>query len=144
MLYGRPTDHSLACFDIYPSLILFKSLLWLINWHCTCASEINYLCLCLCLRIWKLAKKKFSTLSRACGNFWQKPENAFFGLVSKFDFRSPVWQIFTIFSACFIYGIKFEVSRSKTVVTREWSRQGLKFICLQNLRSKFYFTKIFF
>ncbi len=49
MLYGRPTDHSLACFDIYPSLILFKSLLWLINWHCTCASEINYLCLCLCL-----------------------------------------------------------------------------------------------
>ncbi len=36
-----------ACFDIYPSLILFKSLLWLINWHCTCASEINYLCLCL-------------------------------------------------------------------------------------------------
>ncbi len=54
----------------------------------------------------------------------------------------------TIISACFNYGIlnthtKFEVSKSKTVVTREWSRQGSKFICLQNLRSKFHLTKLF-
>ncbi len=40
------------------------------------------------------------------------------GLVSKFNFRSPVWQILTIFSTCFIYEIlnthtKFEVSKSK-------------------------------
>ncbi len=24
---------------VFPSLILFKLLLWLINWHCTCASD---------------------------------------------------------------------------------------------------------
>ncbi len=82
------------------------------------------------------------------GNFWQKPENAFFWSSFKVYFKSPAWQIFTIFLACFTYGIlnthtKYEVSKSKTVVTREWSRQGSKFICLQNLRSKFYLTKIF-
>ncbi len=80
--------------------------------------------------------------------FGKNRKMGFFCLVSKFNFRSPVWQIFTIFSACFIYGIfnthtKFEVSKSQTVVTREWSRQGSKFIYLQNLRSKFYLTKIF-
>jgi hypothetical protein len=26
----------------------------------------------------EIGKKKFSTSSMACGNFWQKPENAFF------------------------------------------------------------------
>jgi hypothetical protein len=57
-------------------------------------------------------------------------------------------QLTIVFNACFIYGIlnthtKFEVSKSKTVVTRERSRQGSKFICLQNLRSKFIFKKYF-
>ena len=84
----------------------------------------------------------------ACGNFCKNRKMRFLGLVSKFNFRSPVWQIFTIFSACFIYKIlnthkKIQVSQSKTVVTGEWSRQGSKFICLQNLRSKLYLTKIF-
>jgi hypothetical protein len=27
----------------------------------------------------EIGNKKFSTSSMACGNFWQKPENAFFG-----------------------------------------------------------------
>ncbi len=98
-------------------------------------------------RIWKLAKKNFQLHPWPAEIFGKNRKLRFFGLVSKFNFGSPVWQIFTIFSAWFIYGIpnthtKFEVSRSKTVVTREWSRQGLKFICLQNLRSKFYLTKI--
>jgi hypothetical protein len=31
----------------------------------------------------------------------------------------------------------------KTVVTREWSRQGSKYICLQSLESKLYLTKMF-
>ena len=84
----------------------------------------------------------------ACEIFGKNRKMRFFGLVSKFNFMGPVWQIFTIVSACFIYGIlnihtKFEVSKSKTVVTREWSRQGSKFICLQNLGNKLYFTKIF-
>ncbi len=35
-------------------------------------------------------QKNVSTSSMACGNFWQKPEMRFFGLVSKFNFRSPV------------------------------------------------------
>ena len=99
-------------------------------------------------RIWKLAKKNFQLHPWPAEIFGKNRKMRFFGLVSKFNFRSPVWQIFTIFSACFIYGIlnrhtKFEVSKSKTVVTREWSWQGSKFICLQNLRSKLYFTKIF-
>jgi hypothetical protein len=34
-------------------------------------------------------QKKISTSSMACGNFGQKRENAFFGLISKFNFRSP-------------------------------------------------------
>jgi hypothetical protein len=100
-------------------------------------------------RIWKLARKNFQLHPWPAEIFCKNRKMRFFGLVSNFDFRSPVWQIFTIFSACFIYGIlntqtKFEVSRSKTVVTREWSRQGSKFIGLQNFRSKFYLTKIFF
>ncbi len=97
-------------------------------------------------RIWKLAKKN-STSSLACENFWQKPEKAFFGIVSTFNFRNTVWQIFTIFSACFIYIFnihsKIYVSQSKTVVTREWLRKGSKYICLQNLESKLNVTKIF-
>ncbi len=36
---------------------------------------------------------------------WQKQENAFFGIISKFDFKNPVWRIFNNFSACFIDGI---------------------------------------
>jgi hypothetical protein len=40
--------------------------------------------------------KKISPLSMAWGNFCQEPENAFFGMISKFNFRNPVWQIFTI------------------------------------------------
>ncbi len=99
-------------------------------------------------RIWKLAKNNFQLHPWPAEIFGKNRKLRFFGLVSKFNFRSPVWQIFSIFSACFIYGFlnahtKFEVSKSKNVVKREWSRQGLKFICLQNLRSKFYFTKIF-
>jgi hypothetical protein len=35
-------------------------------------------------------QKKISTSSMACGNFWQKPKNAFFGLVSNFNFGSHV------------------------------------------------------
>ncbi len=93
-------------------------------------------------RIWKLAKKKFQLHPWPAEIFGKNRKMRFLGLVSKFNFRSPVWQIFTIFSAGFIYGIlnthtKFEVSKSKIVVTREWSRQGLKFIC------KLYLTKIF-
>ncbi len=94
-------------------------------------------------RIWKLAKKFFQLHPWPAEIFGKNRKMRFFGLVSKFNIRSPVWKIFTIFSACFIYGIpntrtKFEVSKSKTVVTREWSRQGSKFICLQNLRSKYF------
>jgi hypothetical protein len=97
-------------------------------------------------RIWKLAI--FQLHPWPAEIFCKNWKMRFFGLVSKLNFRSPVWQIFTIFSACFIYGIlnthtKFEVSKSKTVVTREWSNQGSKFICLQNLGSKFFLTKIF-
>ncbi len=65
----------------------------------------------------------------------------FFGLDSKFNFGNPVWQIFTIFLAFFIYGIlntrtKIKVSKSKTVFTREYLRKGSKYICLQILESK--------
>ncbi len=52
-------------------------------------------------KIWKLAKK-ISTSSMARENVWQKPDN---GIISKFNFRKPVWRIFNIFSACYIYGI---------------------------------------
>ncbi len=99
-------------------------------------------------KIWKLAKKFFQLHPWPAEIFGKNRKMRFLGLVSMFNFRSPVWQIFTIFSACFIYGIlrdlKFYIcTKSKTVVTREWSRQGSKFICLQNLTSKFYLTKIF-
>ncbi len=33
----------------------------------------------------------------ACRNFWQKPEMSFLGMISKFNFRSPVRNIFTCF-----------------------------------------------
>jgi hypothetical protein len=69
-------------------------------------------------------------------------------MMSKLNFRSPMWQILTIFSACFIYKIfnthtKIQVSKSKTVVTRECLRNRSKYICSQNLESKLYLTKIF-
>ncbi len=55
-------------------------------------------------RIWKLAKKNFKLHPWPAEIFGKNRKMRFIGLVSKFDFRSPVWQIFTIFSACFIYG----------------------------------------
>ncbi len=55
-------------------------------------------------RIWKLAKKNFKLHPWPAEIFGKNRKMRFFGLVPKFDFRSPVWQIFTIFSACFIYG----------------------------------------
>ena len=55
-------------------------------------------------RIWKLAKKIFQLHPWPAEIFGKNRKMRFFGLVSKFNFRSPVWQIFTIFSACFIYG----------------------------------------
>ncbi len=67
-------------------------------------------------RIWKLAQKKFQLHPWPEEIFVKNWKMRFFSLVSNFNFRSPVWQIFTIFSACFIYGIlnthiKFEVSK---------------------------------
>jgi hypothetical protein len=55
-------------------------------------------------RIWKWAKKNFQLHPWPAEIFGKNRKMRFFGLVSKFDFRSPVWQILTIFSACFIYG----------------------------------------
>ncbi len=99
-------------------------------------------------RIWKLAKKKFQLLPWPAEIFGTNRKMRFFGMISKFNFRSPIWQIFAIFAACFIHGIlnihtKIKISKSKTVVTREWSRKGSKYICLQSLESKLYWTKIF-
>ncbi len=93
-------------------------------------------------RVWKLAKKKFQLHPWPAEIFGKNRKMRFFGTISKFNFSSPVRQIFTIFLAWFIYGIlnthtKFYVSKSKTVVTREWSRQCSKYICLQSLESKF-------
>ncbi len=56
-------------------------------------------------RIWKLAKKNFQLHPWSAEIFGKKRKMRFLGLVSKFNLRSPVWQIFTIFSACFIYEI---------------------------------------
>ena len=56
-------------------------------------------------RIWKLAKKNFQLHPWPAEIFSKNRKMRFLGLVSKFNFRSPVWQIFTIFSGCFIYGI---------------------------------------
>ncbi len=69
----------------------------------------------------------------ACEKFWQKPENVFCGIISKFDFMNTVLWIFTIFAACFMYEIpkthtKIEVSKSKTVVTRECLSKGSKYV----------------
>ena len=98
-------------------------------------------------RVWKLAKKIFQLHPWPAEIFGKNRKMRFFGTISKFNFRSPVRQIFTIFLAWFIYGIlnthkKFYVSKSKTVVTREWPRQCSKYICLQSLESKLYLTKI--
>ncbi len=67
---------------------------------------------------WDIAPIPETLRAQECGNwqkkfnfihglrkFWQKPENGFFGLIPNFNFRNPVWRIFNIFSACFIYGI---------------------------------------
>jgi len=56
-------------------------------------------------RIWKLAKNFFQLHAWPAEIFGKNRKMRFLGLVSKLNFRSPVWQIFTIFSACFIYGI---------------------------------------
>ncbi len=56
-------------------------------------------------RIWKLAKKNFQLYPWPAEIFGKIRKMRFLGLVSKFNFRGPVWQIFNIFSACFIYGI---------------------------------------
>ncbi len=56
-------------------------------------------------RIWKLSKKIFQLHSWPAETFDKNRKMRFFGMISKFNVRSPVWQIFTIFSACFIYGI---------------------------------------
>ncbi len=53
-------------------------------------------------RIWKLAQKNFQLHARPAEIFGKNRKMLFFGMISKFNFRSPVWQIFTIFSACFI------------------------------------------
>ncbi len=55
-------------------------------------------------RIWKLAKKNFQLHPWPAEIFGKNRKMCFFGMISKFNFWSPVWQIFTIFSACFIYG----------------------------------------
>jgi hypothetical protein len=39
---------------------------------------------------------------------------------------------------------KIKVSKSKTVLTREWVRKGSKYIWLQNFDSKLYVVKIYF
>ncbi len=56
-------------------------------------------------RIWKLAKKNFQLHPWPAEIFGKNRKMRFFGLVLKFNLRSPVWQIFTIFSASFIYGV---------------------------------------
>jgi hypothetical protein len=66
----------------------------------------------------------------------------FFCIISKFSFRHPVWRIF---SACFIYGILNTHILGLLVTNcshKECLRKGSKFICLQNLESKLYLTKI--
>ncbi len=56
-------------------------------------------------RIWKVAKKNFKLHWWPAEIFGQNRKMCFFGMISKFNIRSPVWQIFTIFSVSFIYGI---------------------------------------
>ncbi len=58
-----------------------------------------------CPRIWKLAKTNFQLHAWPAEIFVKNRKMRFFGMISKFNVRSPVWQVFTIFSACFIYGI---------------------------------------
>jgi hypothetical protein len=56
-------------------------------------------------RIWKLAKKIFQLHAWPEEIFGKNRKMRLFGMISKFNFRSSAWQIFIIFSACFIYGI---------------------------------------
>ncbi len=83
----------------------------------------------------------------ACENFWQNRKMRFFGIISNFNFRSPIWQIFTIFQQVLFIGsfifnlLKF--SKPKTVVTGECLRKGSKYICLRNLGRKLGLTKIY-
>ncbi len=37
-------------------------------------------------------QKIISTSSMTCDFFWLKPEIAFFGIISKFNFRNPFWR----------------------------------------------------
>ncbi len=81
-------------------------------------------------RIWKLAKKNFQLHPWPAEIFGKNRKLRFFGLVSKLNFRSPVLQIFTIFSACFIYGFfitlkKFEVS-NKNFSHKRMVKTGFK------------------
>ncbi len=50
-------------------------------------------------------KKIFNFMHGLRKFFCKNRKMRFFGMISKFNVRSPVWQIFTIYSACFIYGI---------------------------------------
>ena len=52
-------------------------------------------------RIWKLAKKNVQLHPWPAEIFGKNRKMRFLGLVSKFNFRSPVWQIFTIFFSMF-------------------------------------------
>jgi hypothetical protein len=56
-------------------------------------------------RVWKLANKNFQLHPWPAEIFGKNRKMRFFGMISKFNFRSPAQQIFTIFSACFIYGV---------------------------------------
>ncbi len=48
-------------------------------------------------KIWKLAKKKFQLHPWPAEIFGKNRKMCFFGMISKFNFRSPVWQTFTFF-----------------------------------------------
>ncbi len=86
-------------------------------------------------RIWKLAKKNFQLHPWPAEIFGKNRKMRFFVMISKFTFSSPVQQIFTIFQHVLFMGSLIHIQNlgleSKTVVTREWSRQGSKSICLK-------------
>ncbi len=50
-------------------------------------------------------QKKFQLHPWLAKIFGKYQKLCFFGIVSKFNFRSSVWRIFTLFLACFIFGI---------------------------------------
>jgi hypothetical protein len=93
----------------------------------------------------EIGKKNFQFHPWPAEIFGKNQKMRFFGLVQSLilgallDRSLPFFQ-HVLFMESLIHIPKYE---SKTVVTREWSRQGSKFISLQNLRSKFYLTKIF-